>query len=68
MQAALFPIAVHCFFGWCAHVVRELDPQAAHDVMECHYRASHTQDIEQLIRPYIDADRLVASWNLAVQR
>lgn len=33
-------VAVHCFFN-CGEVVRDTDPQAAHDRMERHYTTDH---------------------------
>lgn len=36
---------VHCFFGWCRHVVRATSAQSAHDAMEEHYRVEHQAEI-----------------------
>lgn len=42
-------ITVHCFFGWCEHVVRLPDPVEAHEEMERHYTAKHVSDIDRLV-------------------
>jgi hypothetical protein len=48
MSGALFDlIAVHCC--WCAHVVRSVDPQTAHDGMEAHYATDHRMIIDSLV-------------------
>jgi hypothetical protein len=67
MQAALFPIAVHCFFGWCDHVVREVEPRAAHDAMEAHYAKQHADAIRELVLPYVNVDRILDG-DVAVKR
>ena len=52
-MTALFPVVVvHCFFGWCSHVERGLDPVAVHDQMEVHYRAGHQGDIAAITGPW----------------
>ncbi len=51
-QQSLFAplIAVHCFFGErCGHVVRDADPQQAHDLMEEHYEGKHQAAIDRLV-------------------
>lgn len=40
-------ITVRCFFVFCTHEVQDL-PQVAHDLMEQHYSAVHTEDIRRL--------------------
>ena len=40
-------IAVHCC--WCEYVVRDADPQAAHDGMEAHYATRHRMIIDTLV-------------------
>jgi len=40
-------VTVHCFFG-CAHTATDVDPQAAHEAMEEHYRSEHWQRIREL--------------------
>lgn len=41
---------VHCFWSpRCSHVVRESDPQIAHDGMEQHYSEQHRADINRAI-------------------
>lgn len=47
--AALFTvITVHCFFG-CPSVIRDIDPQAAHDRMEEHYASAHSTQVSAAI-------------------
>jgi hypothetical protein len=41
-------ITVHCFFR-CGHVVRSVDPHAAHQLMERHYDERHTQQINRIV-------------------
>lgn len=41
-------ITVHCFFHPCPHIVRSTDPEEAHALMEKHYTAKHTQQIERI--------------------
>lgn len=39
---------VHCFFGWCKHVVKEFDPEIASRVMQQHYDETHDEDLKRL--------------------
>lgn len=48
--------AVHCFFGSCPHVVRELDPHTASRVMQAHYDEKHVDDLTRLGYPPQAAD------------
>jgi hypothetical protein len=48
-QPSLFDqVAVHCFFR-CAHVVRDVTPEAAHASMESHYTQSHRRQLDALV-------------------
>lgn len=52
MADQLFPVfTVHCFWGWCQHVERDLDPYAVHGAMEAHYDAEHQADIAAIAGP-----------------
>jgi hypothetical protein len=49
VTGALFDVVtVHCFFGWCGHVVSDTDPKAAHQRMEAHYAGRHDRDLTRL--------------------
>lgn len=49
----LFPVVtVHCFWGWCPHTERGLNPVQVHDQIETHYTADHAEDIRAIIGPY----------------
>ncbi|MFA5712342.1 hypothetical protein [Mycolicibacterium sp.] len=41
-------VTVRCFFG-CPHTVCHALPQAAHDLMEVHYRAEHWEQIRAAV-------------------
>lgn len=41
-------ITVHCFFG-CPSVIRDIDPQEAHDRMEKHYASDHGTQVSDAI-------------------
>lgn len=51
-MTALFPlVTVHCFWAWCGHVERGLDPYVVRDQMEAHYAAEHRADIAAITGP-----------------
>jgi hypothetical protein len=53
MTALFDVVTVHCFWAWCGHVERGLDPQAVHDQMEAHYAARHADDLAGLTGPWV---------------